>query len=96
MARWRTVDGMSAQTTEVEEFPYPVITGEAVVVPIAELRRLRAIERHASPDVIAEAEAEEAGIAESLARYRAWMAAGRPNEERHEDVKAELLAELNR
>lgn len=82
---------VSAQPSE--ELLYEVIHlggQEAAVVPLVELRRLRAIERHAPADVIAGAEAEEAGIEEAIARHRAWVAAGRPNAERHEDVKREL------
>jgi len=85
---------MSVQPTEREEFPYPVIHGDAVIVPIGELRELRAIARHATPEVIAAARAEEHEIEASIARHSAWVAAGRPGEEDHEDVKRELLAEL--
>jgi hypothetical protein len=83
---------MSAQPAEREEFPYPVIHGDAVIVPIEELRELRAIARHATPEVIAAARAEEDEIGASIARHNAWVAAGRPGEEGHEDVKRELLA----
>jgi hypothetical protein len=56
----RTVDPMSAQPTE----PQPghdvihVGTSEAVVVPMGDYLRFRAIERHASADEIEEAEIE--------------------------------------
>jgi hypothetical protein len=85
---------MSAQPAERAEFPYPVIHGDAVIVPIEELRVLRAIARNATPEVIAAARAEEDEIGASIARHSAWVAAGRPGEEDHEDVKRELLAEL--
>jgi hypothetical protein len=85
---------MSAQSAEREEFPYPVIHGDAVIVPIGELRVLRAIARHATPEVIAAARAEEDGIEASIARHNAWVTAGRPGEEDHEDVKRELLAKF--
>jgi hypothetical protein len=85
---------MSVEPAEGEEFPYPVIHGDAVIVPIGELRALRAIARHATPEVIASARAEEDEIEASIARHAAWIAAGRPGEEDHEDVKRELLAEL--
>jgi hypothetical protein len=85
---------MSAQPAERAEFPYPVIHGDAVIVPIEELRALSAIARHATPEVIAAAQAEEDEIEASIARHNAWVAAGRPDEEDHEDVKRELLAEL--
>jgi 2-methylisocitrate lyase-like PEP mutase family enzyme len=85
---------MSVQPAERAEFPYPVIHGDAVIVPIEELRKVRAIARHATPEVIAAARAEEDEIEASIARHKAWIAAGRPGEEDHEDVKRELLAEL--
>ena len=85
---------MSAQPAERAEFPYQVIHGDAVIVPIEELRELRAIARHATPEVIAAARAEEDEIEASIARHNAWVAAGRPGEEGHEEVKGELLAEL--
>jgi hypothetical protein len=81
---------MSAQASEPEGFPYPVIHGDAAIVPLDEIRRLRAIARHASPEAI-----EAAEIEESIARHDAWVAAGRPNAERHEDVKRELLADFS-
>lgn len=68
---------MSAQPAEPEEFPYPVVHGEAVIVPIEELRRLKAIERHAPAEAVAAAEAEEAEIAGVFAEYRQWVAEGR-------------------
>jgi hypothetical protein len=85
---------MSAQPIEEpgtgEPFEVIHLGGEAAaIVPLSELRRLRAIERHASPEAI-----EEAEIEASVARHRAWVAAGRPNAEPHERVRAELLAEL--
>lgn len=82
---------MSAQSTEHDE-PYEVIhLGEqaAAIVPLDDLRRLRAIARHASPEAI-----EEAEIEADIEAHRAWVAAGRPGAEPHEKVKAELLAEL--
>lgn len=67
---------MSAQPAE-PEFPYPVVHGEAAIVPLDELRRLKAIERHAPAEVVAEAEAEEAEIASVMAEYRQWADGGR-------------------
>jgi hypothetical protein len=81
---------MSAQPDE----PYEKIHlggQEAAVVPIEELRELRAIARHAPADVIAAARAEEAEIAEILAQHREDVAAGRPTRS-HDDVMEELLA----
>lgn len=44
------------------DMPYPVIHADepVAIVPVAVLRRLLAIERHASPETIAAAEAEVA------------------------------------
>ena len=72
-----------------EDEPFEVIHlgGEAAaIVPLAELRRLRAIERHASPQTIEEAEAEAV-----IAEYREWVAAGRPGALTHEEAMAKLL-----
>jgi hypothetical protein len=82
---------MSAQTADCPESaePYEVIHlgGEAAaIVPLAELRRLRAVERLASPEALEEAEIEAA-----LAAHDAWVAAGCPGARSHEDVMAELL-----
>jgi hypothetical protein len=69
--------------------PYEVIHfgGEAAaIVPLGELRRLRAVERHASPEA-----REEAEIEATLAAHDDWVAAGRPGARSHEDVMAELL-----
>jgi len=69
--------------------PYEVIHlgGEAAaIVPLVELRRLRAVERHASPEAL-----EEAEIEATLAAHDEWVAAGCPGARSHEDVMAELL-----
>jgi len=69
--------------------PYEVIHlgGEAAaIVPLAELRRLRAVERHASPEAL-----EEAEIEATLAAHDEWVAAGCPGARSHEEVMAELL-----
>jgi hypothetical protein len=58
----------------------------AAVVPLAELRRLRAVERRASAEVL-----EEAEIEATLAEHREWVAAGRPGALSHEEAMAELL-----
>jgi hypothetical protein len=78
----------SAGRPELAE-PYEVIHlgGEAAaIVPLAELRRLRAVERHASREAL-----EEAEIEATLAAHDEWVAAGRPGARSHEDVMAELL-----
>ena len=86
-----TVDRMSAQAAgrpDPDE-PYEVIHlgGEAAaIVPLPELRRLRAVERHASPEAL-----EEAEIEATLAVHDEWVAAGCPGARPHEDVMAELL-----
>ena len=70
--------------------PYEIIHlgGEAAaIVPLAELRRLRAVERHASPEALEEAEIEAAIVA-----HDKWVAAGCPGARSHEEVMAELLA----
>jgi hypothetical protein len=69
--------------------PYQVIYlgGEAAaIVPLAELRRLRAVERHASPEAL-----EEAEIEATLAVHDEWVAAGCPGALSHEEVMADLL-----
>lgn len=45
-----------------DDMPYAVIRADepCAIVPVDDLRRLRAIERHVSPEVIAAAEAEVA------------------------------------
>jgi hypothetical protein len=80
---------MGAQTDR--ELPYEVIHlgGQAAaIVPLAELRRLHAVERHASPEVL-----QEAGIEAALAAHDEWAAAGRPGVVSHEEAMAELLGE---
>jgi hypothetical protein len=69
--------------------PYEVIHlgGEAAaIVPLAELRRLRAVERHASPEAL-----EEAEIEATLTAHDDWVAAGCLGALSHEEVMAELL-----
>jgi hypothetical protein len=87
-----TVSFMSAQPDGSPELQYEVIHlgGEAAaIVPLAELRRLRAVERHASADAL-----EEAEIEATLAGYREWVAAGRPGAVSHEEAAAELLRDV--
>jgi hypothetical protein len=62
---------------------------EAVVVTVEELRMLRALKRNATREEIEAAEIDADNEA-----HRAWVAAGRPNAESHERVRAELLAEM--
>jgi hypothetical protein len=80
---------MSAQPDSVPELSYEVIHlgGEATaIVPLADLRRLQAVERHASPEVL-----EEADIEATLAAHDEWVAAGCPGALSHEEVAVELL-----
>jgi hypothetical protein len=86
-----TVENMRVQAADHADpdEPYEVIHlgGEAAaIVPLAELRRLRAVERHASPEAL-----EKAEIEATLAAHDEWVAAGRPGARSHEDVMAELL-----
>jgi hypothetical protein len=81
---------MSAQPTDSTE-PYEVIHlgGEAAaIVPLADLRRLRAVEQLASAELRQDAE-----IKATLASHDEWARAGRPGARAHDDVMAELLAE---
>jgi len=69
--------------------PYEVIhLGDeaAAIVPLAELHRLRAVERRASAEDL-----EEAEIEATLADHRAWVAAGRPGAVSHDEAMRELL-----
>jgi hypothetical protein len=71
--------------------PYEVIHlgGEAAaIVPLADLRRLEAVQRHAPADLL-----EQAEIETTLAAHREWVAAGRPGAISHEEAMAELLGE---
>ena len=58
----------------------------AVVVPLAEYRRLRALARLASPDDLDGAEAAAASE-----EYREWLAAGRPGAVSQEQARRVLL-----
>jgi hypothetical protein len=71
------------------ELRYQVIElgGEsAAIVPLAELRRLQALERLASTEAMDEAEVEAA-----TAEYDQWVAAGCPGALTHAEVAASLL-----
>ena len=58
----------------------------AAIVPLSDLRRLQAVQRHASAELLEEAEVEA-----TLAAHREWVAAGRPGAVSHEEAMAELL-----
>jgi hypothetical protein len=75
--------------SEPAPWPYEVIHlgGEAAaVVPLDELRKLKALERRATAEELDEAELEAA-----FARYLEWEQAGRPDAVSHAEVMAELL-----
>jgi hypothetical protein len=82
---------MTAQSTSPAGSPEPYevihLGGEAAaIVPLADLRRLRAVERYAPAEA-----REEADIEATLAEHRAWVAAGRPGAVSHEEAMADLL-----
>ena len=58
----------------------------AAIVPLADLRRLQTLQRHASAELLEDAEVEAA-----LAAHREWAEAGRPGAVSHEEAMAELL-----
>ncbi|MCP2335117.1 hypothetical protein [Actinomadura rupiterrae] len=58
----------------------------AAVVPLDDLRRLKALEKNASPEALEDAEA-----AATHAYLREWREAGRPGALSHEDAMAILL-----
>lgn len=79
---------MSAQQSERDGHSVIRLGDEtAVVVPISEYRRLKALERNATPDEIDQAEADAV-----LAEYDEWAAAGRPGALTHEQAMAQLLS----
>ncbi|HEV2377411.1 MAG TPA: hypothetical protein VGS19_35260 [Streptosporangiaceae bacterium] len=82
---------MSAEPTSDlgsgEDYEVIHLGGEAAaVVPIFDLRRLQALERHASAEALEEAEIEAA-----LKEHDEWVAAGSPGAMSHEEVMAILL-----
>jgi hypothetical protein len=84
---------MSAQPTSDQDDPEPYevihLGGEAAaIVPLSDLRRLRAVERHAPAELL-----EEAEIEATLAAHQEWVAAGRPGAASHEEAMAELLGQ---
>lgn len=83
---------VSAMTAQPDSDPgsYQVIQlgGEtAAIVPLADLRRLQAVQRHAPAGLL-----EDAEIEATLAAHREWVEAGRPGAVSHEEAMAELLA----
>jgi hypothetical protein len=83
--------GMTAQPSGPASDPHEMIHlgGEAaVVVPMDEYRRLRALEQMASPQ-----ERDDAETAAALEEYREWSAAGRPGAIPHEQARRLLLGQ---
>jgi hypothetical protein len=84
---------MSAQPTRDpglhESYEVIHLGGEAAaIVPLSDLRRLRAVERRAPAEVL-----EEAEIEATLAAHQEWVAAGRPGATSHEEAMTELLGQ---
>lgn len=79
---------MGARSTEfTDQHDVIHLGGEAaVVVPVDEYRRLRALERRASAEDLEAAEADAV-----LQAHRERVAAGRPGAVSHEEAMAELL-----
>ncbi|MGH3171702.1 MAG: hypothetical protein ACRDN0_38305 [Trebonia sp.] len=78
---------MTVQPVDPEPYEVIHLGGEAAaIVPLADLRRLRAVERHASSRALEEAEIETA-----LSEHDEWVVDGRPGARSHKDVMVELL-----
>jgi hypothetical protein len=82
---------MTAQDAEAgySDGPYQVIRlggQDAAIVPLADLRRLQAVERLAPAEVV-----ESAKIETTLAAHREWAAARRPGAVSHDQAMAALL-----
>ena len=85
-----TVFTMTAQPAS-DSGSYEVIHlgGEAAaIVPLADLRRLQAVQRLAPAELLEDAEVEA-----ELASHREWVAAGRPGAVSHGEAMAELLGQ---
>lgn len=87
------VSAMTAQPDDdLSSYEVIHLGGEAAaIVPLSELRRLQAVQRHASAELLEDAEVEA-----TLAAHRDWVAAGRPGAVSHEVAMAELLGWLVR
>ncbi len=80
---------MTAQSAGAGQHEVIHLGGEAaVVVPVAEYRRLRALEQMASPQ-----ELEGAEAAAALEEYQEWSTAGRPGAIPHAQARRLLLGE---
>lgn len=70
---------------------------DAAVIPLDELRRLRAIEAHAPAGVVAEAEAGEAARRQRFSdRWNEILASATPEQRAWAEREAARLASLNR
>jgi hypothetical protein len=85
-----SVSVMTAQPDrDLDSYEVIHLGGEAAaIVPLSDLRRLQAVRRHASAELLEEAEVEA-----TLAAHRDWVAAGRPGAVSHEVAMAELLGD---
>lgn len=83
-----TVAGMTAQPgDDLGSYEVIHLGGEAAaIVPLSDLRRLQAVQRHASAELL-----DEADVEATLAAHRDWAAAGRPGAVSHDEAMAELL-----
>jgi hypothetical protein len=83
-----SVPAMTAQPDgDADSYEVIHLGGEAAaIVPLSDLRRLQAVRRRASAELLEEAEVEA-----TLAAHRDWVAAGRPGAVPHEVAMAELL-----
>jgi len=83
-----TVSAMTAQPdSDLGTYEVIHLGGEAAaIVPLSDLRRLQAVQRHASAELLEEAEVEA-----TLAAHSDWAAAGRFGAVSHEVAMAELL-----
>lgn len=84
------VSAMTAQPDgDLSSYEVIHLGGEAAaIVPLSELRRLQAVQRHASAELLEDAEVEA-----TLSAHRDWVAAGRPGAVSHEVAMAELLGD---
>jgi hypothetical protein len=83
-----SVSVMTAQPdSELGSYEVIHLGGEAAaIVPLSDLHRLQAVQRHAPAELL-----EDAEIEATLGAHREWVAAGRPGAVSHEEAMAELL-----
>ncbi|TYK53340.1 hypothetical protein [Actinomadura decatromicini] len=79
--------GPTSDVPRTDEYEVIHLGGEAAaIVPLDDLRRLKALERAATPEALEEAEA-----AAAFAALDEWEAAGRPGAVSHEEFMTEIL-----